>query len=87
MADPEDQYVPFCVATESKWFLGEKPTWDTKSKLVAEHMRTDYEFYMMSPQEKAKYIEDVDKLWEELPAEGKLVLDDSENEADASIIS
>lgn len=70
MADPKE-YIPFCVTMKDKWYLEEKPEWDTRTKIIAKHMRHLYEWYvLMSPEEKAKTHERYRQLLEEIKALG-----------------
>lgn len=82
MAD-QKEYIPFCVTMKDKWFLEEKPEWDAKTKWIAAHMRKTYEWYRMSPEEKAKYLEEAKKGEEELRALGVRVMDSEESQEGA----
>ncbi len=68
--EPEPQYQHEFMRTKNFWFLEEKPTWDSKTRAIARIMREQYEYEMLSPEEKAAYKEECRKLEEELRARG-----------------
>ncbi|MDW8036533.1 MAG: hypothetical protein RMI90_00665 [Thermoguttaceae bacterium] len=70
--------IPLAVLMKDKWFLKEDPQWDTKTKILAEHLREEYEWFYKSPEEKARELEEAKKLEEQLRLLGVQVIDSAE---------